>query len=108
MKWLNIHFIEPSSEEGDQLSSLDRPWKDENFWPYLTRSTRGLSKASFFSDSLLHHPSSGDLQDLIKDAHTCGRISSTAVHDRRGLSKIEGQSQGLACGDGSNSGGIAA
>ncbi|KAJ3729997.1 Nup85 nucleoporin-domain-containing protein [Lentinula guzmanii] len=67
MEWLNIHFIEPSSEEGDQLSSLDRPWKDENFWPYLTRSTlRGLSKASlFFLDSLLQHPSE-DLQDLIK------------------------------------------
>jgi hypothetical protein len=37
MEWLNVHFIEPSSEEGDQLSALDRPWEDENFWPYLTR-----------------------------------------------------------------------
>jgi nuclear pore complex protein Nup85 len=37
MEWLNIHFIEPSTEEGDQLSSQDRPWEDENFWPYLTR-----------------------------------------------------------------------
>jgi hypothetical protein len=37
MEWLNTHFIEPSSEEGDHLSSQDRPWEDELFWPYLTR-----------------------------------------------------------------------
>ncbi len=37
MEWLNIHFIEPSTEEGDQLSTLDRPWEDANFWSYLTR-----------------------------------------------------------------------
>jgi len=37
MEWLNIHFIEPSTEEGDQLSALDCPWEDESFWPYLTR-----------------------------------------------------------------------
>jgi len=37
MEWLNTHFIEPSTEEGDQLSALDRPWEDEAFWPYLTR-----------------------------------------------------------------------
>lgn len=37
MEWLNIHFIEPSTEEGDHLSALDRPWEDETFWPYLTR-----------------------------------------------------------------------
>jgi nuclear pore complex protein Nup85 len=37
MEWLNVHFIEPSTEEGDQLSTLDRPWEDDNFWPYLTR-----------------------------------------------------------------------
>jgi nuclear pore complex protein Nup85 len=37
MEWLNIHYIEPSTEEGDHLSSLDRPWEDETFWPYLTR-----------------------------------------------------------------------
>ena len=37
MEWLNTHFIEPSSEEGDHLSSQDRPWQDETFWPYLTR-----------------------------------------------------------------------
>lgn len=59
MEWLNIHFIEPSTEEGDQLSSLDRPWEDDNFWPYLTRATiRGLTKASvFFLKSLSDHPS---------------------------------------------------
>lgn len=37
MEWLNIHFIEPSTEEGDHLSALERPWEDESFWPYLTR-----------------------------------------------------------------------
>jgi hypothetical protein len=37
MEWLNTHFIEPSSEEGDHLSTQDKPWKDESFWPYLTR-----------------------------------------------------------------------
>lgn len=37
MEWLNIHFIEPSTEEGDHLSGLERPWEDETFWPYLTR-----------------------------------------------------------------------
>lgn len=37
MEWLNTHFIEPSTEEGDHLSALNRPWEDESFWPYLTR-----------------------------------------------------------------------
>lgn len=37
MEWLNIHFIEPSTEEGDHLSALEHPWSDETFWPYLTR-----------------------------------------------------------------------
>lgn len=37
MEWLNIHYIEPSTEEGDNLSGLERPWEDESFWPYLTR-----------------------------------------------------------------------
>lgn len=37
MEWLNIHFIEPSTEEGDHLSALEKPWEDESFWPYLTR-----------------------------------------------------------------------
>lgn len=82
MEWLNIHFIEPSTEEGDQLSVLDRPWEDDAFWPYLTRlvgqisqfavdvliifrsSLRGLTKASvFFLDTLTRH-SSEDLQQL--------------------------------------------
>ncbi|KAL0955138.1 hypothetical protein HGRIS_004052 [Hohenbuehelia grisea] len=59
MEWLNIHFIEPSTEEGDELSSLGTPWEDEAFWPYLTRAVlRGLSKASlFFLDTLSRHPS---------------------------------------------------
>ncbi|KAJ7623243.1 Nup85 nucleoporin-domain-containing protein [Roridomyces roridus] len=65
MEWLNIHFIEPSTEEGDHLSSLQSPWEDESFWPYLTRATlRGLSKASvFFLKTLSGHPSE-DLQQL--------------------------------------------
>ncbi|KAF8646884.1 hypothetical protein AX16_007062 [Volvariella volvacea WC 439] len=65
MEWLNTHWIEPSTEDGDHLSSLERPWEDENFWPYLTRSImRGLSKASlFFLGTLSQHPSE-DLQDL--------------------------------------------
>lgn len=37
MEWLNVNFVEPSTEEGDHLSSLSRPWEDENFWPYLVR-----------------------------------------------------------------------
>lgn len=37
LEWLNIHFIEPSTEEGDLLSSLPQPWQDESFWPYLLR-----------------------------------------------------------------------
>ncbi|KAF8892121.1 nucleoporin Nup85-like protein [Infundibulicybe gibba] len=65
MEWLNIHFIEPSTEEGDQLSSMEHPWEDDSFWPYLTRTTlRGLSKASiFFIDVLFQHPSE-QLQEL--------------------------------------------
>lgn len=60
MEWLNTHFIEPSTEEGDHLSVLTKPWEDENFWPYLTRTTlRGLSKATiFFLETLSKHPSS--------------------------------------------------
>ncbi|KAF8872834.1 nucleoporin Nup85-like protein [Gymnopilus junonius] len=59
MNWLNTHFIEPSTEEGDHLSALERPWEDETFWPYITRAIlRGLSKASiFFLGVLQQHPS---------------------------------------------------
>ncbi|PFH51019.1 hypothetical protein AMATHDRAFT_59952 [Amanita thiersii Skay4041] len=65
MEWLNTHFIEPSTEEGDQLSSWERPWESDSFWPYLTRTIlRGLSKASmFFLNVLKQHPSE-DLQHL--------------------------------------------
>ncbi|THH20635.1 hypothetical protein EW146_g752 [Bondarzewia mesenterica] len=61
MEWLNTHFIEPSTEEGDQLSSHDRPWEDDSFWPYLTRTIlRGFSKSSVFFLEVLsnRHPSS--------------------------------------------------
>jgi hypothetical protein len=45
MEWLNIHFIEPTTEEGDHLSGLERPWEDESFWPYLTRSVSSITLA---------------------------------------------------------------
>ncbi|KAJ7668334.1 Nup85 nucleoporin-domain-containing protein [Mycena rosella] len=65
MEWLNIHFIEPSTEEGDHLSSLKSPWEDESFWTYLTRATlRGLSKASVFFFKMLSGHRSEDLQQL--------------------------------------------
>ncbi len=35
--WMNMHFIEPSTEEGDQLSKLEEPWEKEIFWPYLIK-----------------------------------------------------------------------
>jgi nuclear pore complex protein Nup85 len=75
MEWLNTHFIEPSTEEGDHLSSQDKPWEDESFWSYLTRYLhalrirtgfnfyyrsvlRGFSKAPvFLLETLSHHPS---------------------------------------------------
>ncbi|KAI8985581.1 Nup85 nucleoporin-domain-containing protein [Trametes punicea] len=59
MEWLNTHFIQPSTQEGDELSSQERPWEDPSFWPYLTRTClRGLSKASaFFLKVLSSHPS---------------------------------------------------
>ncbi|KAJ7334118.1 Nup85 nucleoporin-domain-containing protein [Mycena albidolilacea] len=75
MHWLNTHFIEPSTEEGEHLSSLKSPWEDETFWPYLTRATlRGLSNSSvFFFKMLSGHPSE-DLQHL---AETLAAIISS-------------------------------
>lgn len=61
MEWLNTHFIEPSTEEGDVLSSLESPWEGEGFWDYITRTAvRGLTKATVFFLKLLSssHPSS--------------------------------------------------
>ncbi|TRM65397.1 nucleoporin Nup85-like protein [Schizophyllum amplum] len=59
MEWLNMYFIAPSTEDGEQLSTLDKPWEHENFWTYLKRTTlRGLTKATtFFLDTLSRHPS---------------------------------------------------
>ena len=37
MEWLNFNFINPTTEEGDQLSAQERPWEDAEFWPYLMR-----------------------------------------------------------------------
>ncbi|KAI0310662.1 nucleoporin Nup85-like protein [Amylostereum chailletii] len=61
MEWLNFNYIDPTSEEGDHLSVQDRPWEDETFWPYLTKTVlRGLSKSSdFFLAALSRHPSDG-------------------------------------------------
>ena len=47
VEWLNTHFIEPSSEEGDHLSTLEHPWADETFWPFLTRFDTSTSYAFF-------------------------------------------------------------
>ena len=41
LEWLNTHFIEPSTEEGGQLSALQNPWEDDLFWPYLIRYCAG-------------------------------------------------------------------
>jgi hypothetical protein len=60
MEWLNIHFIEPTTEEGDHLSGLERPWEDESFWPYLTRSVSSLILA--FTD----HPKGLSFEDFPK------------------------------------------
>jgi nuclear pore complex protein Nup85 len=62
MEWLNTHFIEPSSEEGDHLSSQDRPWEDELFWQYLTRCFRFLGDRRM--SNLIFHadPSCGDFR----------------------------------------------
>lgn len=83
MEWLNIHFTEPRTEDGDRLSELEAPWEDTEFWPYLTRYSssiraphisqlilrtiiRGLTKASlFFLKSLLQHESE-HLRDLAR------------------------------------------
>ena len=47
MEWLNTHFIEPSSEEGDHLSTLEHPWADETFWSFLTRFDTSTSYTFF-------------------------------------------------------------
>ncbi|KAF7770639.1 hypothetical protein Agabi119p4_6613 [Agaricus bisporus var. burnettii] len=67
LEWLNIHFIEPSTEEGDHLSKLEKPWEDQTFWSYLVKCiVRGLTKAAvFFLDVLSKHPSFA-LRDMTK------------------------------------------
>ncbi|KAI0070891.1 hypothetical protein K474DRAFT_1669600 [Panus rudis PR-1116 ss-1] len=68
LEWLNTHYIEPSSEDGLELSKLERPWENEMFWPYVTRAVlRGFSKAaSFFLDILSSKHPSVHLQRLSK------------------------------------------
>jgi nuclear pore complex protein Nup85 len=46
MEWLNVHFIEPSTEEGNHLSSLTSPWEEEGFWEYLTRFVGSLERSA--------------------------------------------------------------
>jgi nuclear pore complex protein Nup85 len=105
MEWLNMNFVDPSSEEGDKLSALDKPWEDENFWPYITRTTlRGLQTATeFFLESLMRHPSkhvqmsATRLIPLIKDqprAHQAStekefKVARRKWSDRVKLARIE-------------------
>lgn len=37
LDWLNTHFVEPPTEEGKHLATMEKPWEDETYWPYLTR-----------------------------------------------------------------------
>lgn len=57
MEWLNTHYIEPSTEEGDHLSGLDRPWEDETFWPYLTRFVSARNYISILPNQYVEQPS---------------------------------------------------
>lgn len=58
MEWLNTHFIEPSTQEGDELSSQERPWEDPAFWPYLTRYViLHLPASRVYKTVCLEHPS---------------------------------------------------
>ena len=77
MDWLNTHYVQPSTEDGDHLSSLKKPWEDPSFWSYLSRLAcphrafpscatnvsprvilRGMFKASVvLLDLLADHPS---------------------------------------------------
>ncbi|KAJ3526103.1 hypothetical protein NM688_g8300 [Phlebia brevispora] len=67
MDWLNRLYVEPSTEEADHLSGLDRPWEDESFWSFLSRVIlRGLSKVSAFFLGLLSGHPSPHLQQLVE------------------------------------------
>jgi len=35
--WMNKHFAEPSTEQGDMLNKLEKPWENTSFWSYLTK-----------------------------------------------------------------------
>jgi len=35
--WMNMHFVEPPTEQGDMLNQLEKPWENEVFWSYLTK-----------------------------------------------------------------------
>ncbi|KAI0690305.1 Nup85 nucleoporin-domain-containing protein [Cytidiella melzeri] len=100
MEWLNTHYIEPSTEEGDHLSSQERPWEDDNFWSYLARATlRGLSQASaFFLEGLSKHPSehlqrlSDHLSPLLKNHPRLHQFNSErdfAISSRRWKDKVK-------------------
>ena len=46
MEWLNTHFIEPSTEEGEILCRLKSPWEGDGFWDYLTRFVSSMTPNS--------------------------------------------------------------
>ncbi|KZT07396.1 uncharacterized protein LAESUDRAFT_677822 [Laetiporus sulphureus 93-53] len=58
LEWLNKHYIDPSPIGGDHLCNLERPWEDDEYWPYLTRAVlRGLTETcTIFLDRLQSHP----------------------------------------------------
>lgn len=37
LDWVNTVDRAPSTEEGEELADLSRPWEHSNFWPYLYR-----------------------------------------------------------------------
>ena len=40
MEWLNMYYVEPSTDEGKRLTDLDRPWEDIYYWPFVQRYVR--------------------------------------------------------------------
>jgi len=85
--WMNMHFVEPPTEQGNMLNQLEKPWENEVFWSYLTKWVspftvfvaahgvgysirrcilRGLTgSSSCFLQVLERHPSLG-LRDMVK------------------------------------------
>lgn len=70
MEWLNTNYIGPPTEEGDHLSALDRPWEDENFWPYLTRYANTLRGINFVNRALFSGQHCVDCPKLLLSSWT--------------------------------------